>query len=74
VQTIAQAWLVLTLSSSRQCAGGDGRAADGADAGWGPGPGSVADAADKRKLLIGTQAAQSLRALALGILALTSVI
>jgi hypothetical protein len=34
----------------------------------------VADAADKRKLLIGTQAAQSLRALALGILALTSMI
>jgi MFS family permease len=36
--------------------------------------GSVADAVDKRKLLIGTQAAQGLLALVLGILALTGVV
>lgn len=74
LQTVAQAWLVLTLSSSGSALGVTVALQTVPVLVLGAWTGSVADAVDKRKLLIGTQAAQGLLALVLGILALTGVV
>jgi MFS family permease len=74
LQTVAQAWLVLTLSSSGSALGVTVALQTAPVLVLGAWTGSVADAVDKRKLLIGTQAAQGLLALVLGILALTGVV
>jgi hypothetical protein len=60
LQTVAQAWLVLTLSSSGSALGVTVALQTVPVLVLGAWTGSVADAVDKRKLLIGTQAAQGL--------------
>jgi MFS family permease len=74
LQTVAQAWLVLTLSSSGSALGVTVALQTVPVLLLGAWTGSVADAVDKRKLLIGTQAAQGMLALVLGILALAGVV
>lgn len=74
LQTVAQAWLVLTLSSSGSALGVTVALQTVPVLALGAWTGSVADAVDKRKLLIVTQATQGLLALVLGILALTGVV
>ncbi len=73
LQTVAQAWLVLELSSSGTALGVTVALQTVPVLVLGAWTGSVADAVDKRKLLLATQASQSALALALGILALTGV-
>ena len=71
LQTVAQAWLVLELSSSGSALGVTVALQTVPVLVIGAWTGSVADAVDKRKLLLGTQALQGLLALVLGVLALT---
>jgi MFS family permease len=74
LQTVAQAWLVLELSSSGSALGLTVALQTVPVLVLGAWTGSVADAVDKRRLLIVTQAAQGLLALALGILTLTGAV
>jgi MFS family permease len=74
LQTVAQAWLVLELSSSGSALGLTVALQTVPVLILGAWTGSVADAVDKRRLLIVTQATQGLLALVLGILALTGVV
>jgi MFS family permease len=74
LQTVAQAWLVLELSSSGSALGLTVALQTVPVLILGAWTGSVADAVDKRKLLLATQASQGLLALVLGILALTGVV
>jgi MFS family permease len=74
LQTVAQAWLVLQLSSSGSALGVTVALQTVPVLVLGAWTGSVADAVDKRRLLIATQAAQGLLALVLGTLALTGVV
>jgi MFS family permease len=71
LQTVAQAWLVLQLSSSGSALGITVALQTAPVLVLGAWAGSVADAVDKRRLLVATQAAQSLLALALGLLVVT---
>jgi MFS family permease len=70
LQTVAQAWLVLELSSSGSALGVTVALQTVPVLVLGAWTGSVADAVDKRKLLLATQAVQGLLALVLGVLAL----
>ncbi len=74
LQTVAQAWLVLQLSASGSALGVTVALQTVPVLVLGAWTGSVADAIDKRKLLIATQATQGVLALVLGILALTGVV
>jgi MFS family permease len=74
LQTVAQAWLVLQLSSSGSALGVTVALQTVPVLVLGAWTGSVADAVDKRKLLLATQATQGVLALGLGILALTGVV
>jgi MFS family permease len=74
LQTVAQAWLVLQLSSSGSALGVTVALQTAPVLVRGAWTGSVADAVDKRRLLIATKAAQGLLAFALGTLALTGVV
>jgi Transmembrane secretion effector len=74
LQTVAQAWLVLTLSSSAVALGVTVALQTVPVLALGAFTGSVADAVDTRRLLIGTQAMQGVLALVLGILALTGLV
>jgi MFS family permease len=69
LQTIAQAWLVLTLTSSGAALGITVALQTLPVLLIGPWGGSLADAVDKRRLLVVTQAAQAGLALVLGVLA-----
>jgi MFS family permease len=71
LQTVAQAWLVLQLSASGSALGVTVALQTVPVLVLGAWTGSVADAVDKRRLLLGTQAAQGLLALTLGLLAVT---
>jgi MFS family permease len=74
LQTVAQAWLVLQLSASGSALGLTVALQTVPVLLLGAWTGSVADAVDKRKLLVATQATQGVLALVLGILALTGVV
>jgi MFS family permease len=74
LQTVAQAWLVLELSSSGSALGVTVALQTVPVLLLGAWTGSVADRIDKRKLLIGTQATQGLLAAILGTLALTGAV
>jgi MFS family permease len=74
LQTVAQAWLVLELSSSGTALGVTVALQTVPVLLLGAWTGSVADQVDKRKLLLGTQAMQGLLAAILGTLALTGVV
>src|SRR4051812_13487029 len=74
LQTVAQAWLVLQLTSSGTALGVTVALQTVPVLVLGAWTGSVADAVDKRRLLLGTQALQGLLALALGVLALTGAV
>jgi MFS family permease len=74
LQTVAQAWLVLQLSSSGSALGVTVALQTAPVLILGAWAGSVADAVDKRRLLLATQAFQGLLALALGVLALTGLV
>lgn len=74
LQTVAQAWLVLQLSSSGSALGVTVALQTVPVLVLGAWTGSVADAVDKRKLLLATQASQGLLAFALGMLTLTGVV
>jgi MFS family permease len=74
LQTVAQAWLVLELSSSGTALGVTVALQTVPVLLLGAWTGSVADQVDKRKLLLGTQATQGLLAAILGTLALTGVV
>jgi MFS family permease len=74
LQTVAQAWLVLQLSSSGSALGVTVALQTVPVLVLGAWTGSVADAVDKRKLLLGTQATQGVLAAILGTLALSGVV
>jgi MFS family permease len=74
LQTVAQAWLVLQLSSSGSALGVTVALQTAPVLVLGAWTGSVADAVDKRRLLLATQASQGLLAFALGMLTLTGVV
>jgi MFS family permease len=74
LQTIAQAWLVLQLSSSGSALGFTVALQSLPVLLLGPWGGTVADRVDKRLALIGTQLAQGLLALILGLLTATGVV
>ena len=74
LQTVAQAWLVLELSSSGSALGVTVALQTLPVLLLGAWTGSVADRIDKRKLLLGTQATQGLLAAILGTLALTGAV
>jgi MFS family permease len=74
LQTVAQAWLVLQLSASGGALGVTVALQTMPVLVLGAWTGSVADAVDKRRLLLVTQASQGLLAFALGILTLTGVV
>jgi MFS family permease len=74
LQTVAQAWLVLELSSSGSALGVTVALQTVPVLLLGAWTGSVADRIDKRKLLLGTQATQGLLAAILGTLALTGAV
>jgi MFS family permease len=74
LQTVAQAWLVLQLSASGSALGVTVALQTLPVLLLGAWTGSVADAVDKRRLLVATQAAQALLAFTLGILAVTGVV
>jgi MFS family permease len=74
LQTVAQAWLVLQLSASGSALGVTVALQTVPVLVLGAWTGSVADAIDKRRLLVATQALQGLLALTLGVLALTGVV
>ncbi len=71
LQTVAQAWLVLQLTPSGSALGITVALQALPVLLLGPWAGAVADGADKRKVLLGTQALQSALALALGVLTVT---
>jgi MFS family permease len=74
LQTVAQAWLVLELSSSGSALGVTVALQTVPVLVLGAWTGSVADRIDKRKLLLATQATQGLLAAILGTLALTGAV
>src|SRR4051812_46899232 len=74
LQTVAQAWLVLQLSASGSALGATVALQTVPVLVLGAWTGSVADAVDKRRLLLVTQASQGLLAFALGTLTLTGVV
>jgi MFS family permease len=74
LQTVAQAWLVLQLSASGGALGLTVALQTVPVLVLGAWTGSVADAVDKRRLLLATQAAQALLALTLGLLAVTGAV
>ena len=74
LQTVAQAWLVLELSSSGSALGVTVALQTVPVLVLGAWTGSVADRIDKRKLLLGTQATQGLLAAILGTLVLTGAV
>ena len=74
LQTVAQAWLVLELSSSGSALGVTVALQTVPVLLLGAWTGSVADQVDKRRLLLGTQATQGLLAAILGTLALTGAV
>jgi MFS family permease len=74
LQTVAQAWLVLQLSASGSALGVTVALQTVPVLVLGAWTGSVADAVDKRRLLVVTQASQALFALALGVLTVTGVV
>jgi MFS family permease len=74
LQTVAQAWLVLDLSSSGSALGVTVALQTVPVLVLGAWTGSVADRIDKRKLLLGTQTTQALLAAILGTLALTGAV
>lgn len=74
LQTVAQAWLVLQLTPSGGALGITVALQALPVLVLGPFAGAVADGADKRRLLVGTQAAQAALALILGVLTVTDVV
>jgi MFS family permease len=74
LQTVAQAWLVLELSSSGSALGVTVALQTVPVLLLGAWTGSVADRIDKRKLLLGTQATQGVLAAILGTLALAGAV
>jgi MFS family permease len=74
LQTVAQAWLVLQLTSSGSALGITVALQALPVLVLGPWAGAVADAVDKRVLLLGTQALQGVLALALGVLTVTGAV
>lgn len=74
LQTVAQAWLVLQLTPSGSALGITVALQALPVLFLGPWAGAVADATDKRKMLLGTQALQAVLALTLGLLAITHVV
>jgi MFS family permease len=74
LQTVAQAWLVLQLTSSGSALGITVALQALPVLLLGPWAGAVADAVDKRKLLLGTQALQGVLALTLGALTVAHVV
>jgi MFS family permease len=74
LQTVAQAWLVLQLTSSGSALGITVALQALPVLLLGPWAGSLADAVDKRRLLLTTQALQGVLALGLGVLTVTGVV
>jgi MFS family permease len=74
LQTVAQAWLVLQLTSSGSALGITVALQALPVLVLGPWAGAVADAVDKRKLLLGTQALQGVLALLLGALTVAGAV
>jgi MFS family permease len=74
LQTVAQAWLVLQLTPSGSALGITVALQALPVLLLGPWAGAVADRVDKRRLLLGTQAAQAGLALALGLATVTGVV
>jgi MFS family permease len=74
LQTVAQAWLVLQLTTSGSALGITVALQALPVLLLGPYAGAVADAVDKRKMLLGTQALQAVLALALGALTIANVV
>jgi MFS family permease len=74
LQTVAQAWLVLELTGSGTALGVTVALQTMPVLVLGAWTGSVADAVDKRRLLLATQAAQGLLALTLGLLTVTGAV
>jgi MFS family permease len=74
LQTVAQAWLVLQLTPSGSALGITVALQALPVLLLGPWAGALADGVDKRRLLVGTQAAQALLALILGLLTVTSLV
>ncbi|WP_445148326.1 MFS transporter [Baekduia sp. Peel2402] len=74
LQTVAQAWLVLQLTPSGSALGITVALQALPVLLLGPWAGAVADATDKRKMLLGTQALQAALALALGALTVAGVV
>jgi MFS family permease len=74
LQTVAQAWLVLQLTPSGSALGFTVALQALPVLLLGPWAGAVADATDKRKMLLGTQALQAALALALGLLTVTNAV
>jgi MFS family permease len=74
LQTVAQAWLVLQLTPSGSALGLTVALQALPVLLLGPWAGAVADATDKRKMLLGTQALQAALALTLGLLTVTDVV
>jgi MFS family permease len=74
MQSIAQAWLILTLTHSGVAIGATLALQYGPILVLGPWGGVLADRFDKRKLLMGTQTSAGLLALILGVLTVTHVV
>jgi MFS family permease len=74
MQTIAQSWLVLELTGSATALGTVIALQTLPTLLLGPYAGVVADRMDKRRLMIGLQAAMGVLALALGLLTITGVV
>lgn len=74
LQTVAQAWLVLQLSASGTALGFTVALQALPVLLLGPWGGAIADAVDKRRLLVGTQAAQAGLAIVLGLLTITGAV
>jgi MFS family permease len=74
LQTVAQAWLVLQLTPSGSALGITVALQALPILFLGPFAGAVADATDKRRMLLGTQALQAALALALGLLTVTHLV
>ncbi|HXJ65087.1 MAG TPA: MFS transporter, partial [Actinomycetota bacterium] len=74
MQSIAQAWLILTLTHSAVAIGVTLALQYGPILVLGPWGGVLADRFDKRKLLLGTQTSAGLLALILGVLTVTHVV
>ncbi len=74
MQSVAQAWLILTLTHSGVAIGVTLALQYGPILVLGPWGGVLADRFDKRKLLLGTQTSAGLLALILGVLTVTGVV